>query len=317
MALTAYQQQTQRLLHDPNAQAYSLADLTTYINIARSQIALEGECIRVLLSGGMITALAITGPGTGYSGTASVSITGALGAQAFATASLAGGSVASVTLTAGGWGYIPASAVSVLVTGSTGGSNASVSATVDNSATTITGQETIQFSALNAVFSTWNANGFAGNPNPVLGLNQVLKVFDIACNQNGTYKPMLTQKVWSEFQAYLRIYSNTQQNYPTYWSQYLYGIAGSIYLFPWPAQPLQLDVDCCASPIALVTDSTVEAIPYPWTDAIPYYAAYLAYENSQRKEDADRMFKLYEMFMTRSRAYSETPFMPDWYGYEY
>ena len=316
MALTAYQQQTQRLLHDPNALAYPIADITTYINLARNQIALEGECCRVLLSGGMITSLSITTPGSGYSGTATVSITGQ-GAQAFASATLAGGSVASVTLLSGGWGYIPASSTVVSVTGSTGGSNASVSATIDNSATTVTGQETVQFSTLNNVFSTWNTGAFSGNPNPVIGLSSVLKVFSVACNQAGTYKPMLTQKIWNEFQAYLRIYSNTQQNYPLYWSQYLYGVQGSIYLFPWPAQPLQLDIDVCASPITLVTDSTVEAIPYPWTDAIPYYSAYLAYENSSRKEDADRMFKMYKMFMMRARAFSETPFMPDYYGYEY
>jgi hypothetical protein len=311
MALTSYQQQTQRLLHDPNAQAYSLADITAYINIARSQIAIEGECIRALLSGGTITNLAINSPGSGYSGTATVTFTGG-GAQAFASATIGGGAIATVTLLNGGWGWIPASALTVTATGSIGGSNATFTATVDNSATTVTGQEVVQFTTLNSLLAAWNTGPIVS----LQGMSQVIKVFSVACNQSGTYKPMLQEKIWSEYQAYLRIYSNTQQNYPIYWAQYGQGVAGSFYLFPWPSQPLQLDVDVCCTPIALVTDGTVEAIPYPWTDAVPYYAAYLAYENSSRKEDADRMFKMYSMFMKRGRAFSEHPYMPDYYGYE-
>src|SRR5262245_48845444 len=98
MALTVYQQETQRLLHDPNAQAYSLTDLTSYINLARNQIAIEGECVRALLTGGTITSLAITNGGSGYSGTATVTFTGP-GAQAFATAQISGGAVNSISLT--------------------------------------------------------------------------------------------------------------------------------------------------------------------------------------------------------------------------
>src|SRR5258708_6940776 len=101
MALTAYQTQTQALLHDPNAQAYSIVDITRYINLARSQVAIEGECLRALLSGGTITDLSIGGTNTGYAGTATVAFTG--GSQAFATATIGGGSVATISLTDGGW----------------------------------------------------------------------------------------------------------------------------------------------------------------------------------------------------------------------
>jgi hypothetical protein len=48
MALNAYIGATQRLLHDTAGQRYSTTDLTTYINSARSQLALEGECVRFL-----------------------------------------------------------------------------------------------------------------------------------------------------------------------------------------------------------------------------------------------------------------------------
>lgn len=48
--LTAYQQQTQRLLHDPNAALYPLTDLTIYINEARRQLAIESQSIRSVVT---------------------------------------------------------------------------------------------------------------------------------------------------------------------------------------------------------------------------------------------------------------------------
>jgi len=60
-------------------------------------------------------------------------------------------------------------------------------------------------------------------------------------------------------------------------------------------------------PITLVSDGTAEAIPYPWTDAVPYFAAYLALLSAQspaRTADADRMMQRYELFMGRARQFS-------------
>src|SRR6185312_5351116 len=43
--LTAYQQQTQRLLNDEDNEYYNLADLTVYINLARNDVARQTECL--------------------------------------------------------------------------------------------------------------------------------------------------------------------------------------------------------------------------------------------------------------------------------
>ena len=134
--LTSYQQQTQRLLHDPSATYFSLADVTTYINLARGQLAMEGQCIRQLLSGGTITALAVNSAGTGYAGTITISISGA-GQQASATAPLSGSGVGTVTLVNGGWGYITGTSTTVTAAGSGGGTNATFTTTIDNSLTTV------------------------------------------------------------------------------------------------------------------------------------------------------------------------------------
>ena len=143
----------------------------------------------------------------------------------------------------------------------------------------------------------------------------MIGVLSVACawGANAAMKPMLNAMAWSDFQAYYRAYNNGMQNYPTIWSQYQFGANGSIYLWPIPSQYSQMDWDCYCIPVDLADDTTAEAIPYGWSDCVPYFAAHLAYLDAQRGEDADRMFKMYETYMKRARAFSETPFVPSYY----
>jgi len=295
MALTAYLDQTRRLLHDPSAQAYTTPDLTAFINIARRQTAIEGQCVRLLLRGGTITSIAVTSGGAGWVTAPTVTITGD-GQQAFATAVVTGGAIFSVSVDDGGWGYLTAPTITFSGVG-TGGAAA---ASVDNSASTVATREILNFSTLNTLAAQ------------TAGVLQVLGVMSIATLWGAT-RIVLQPMVWTMFQAYMRYWSTAPQNYPCYWSQYQQGVNGNIYLFPVPSQQLSLDIDTYCMPVDLADDTTAEAIPSPWTDAIPYYAAYLAYRNSQRREDSDRMFKEYTLFMKRARAMSEPPFFPNIY----
>lgn len=302
MALATYLTDTQDLLHDPNATYFSTASLTRYINTARNRIAGKGQCVRILLSGGTITALAINSPGSGYAGTATVAITGS-GQQATATATIGGGAIATVTLVNGGWGYITGTTTTVTATGSTSGSNATFTTTIDNSLTTVPGQEVYKFSTANTLAQT------------VAGVSQIIGVFSISCawGANAAMKPTLGQKTWSEFQAYYRSYNSGIQNYPTIWAQYAQGVIGSIYVWPIPSQYSQMDWDCYCTVIPLVDDTTAEAIPYPWTDCVKYYAAMLAYRNAQRENDASGMQKEFEAKLREATAMSQPPQIDDYY----
>jgi hypothetical protein len=103
---------------------------------------------------------------------------------------------------------------------------------------------------------------------------------------------------------------------PFNWSQYAQGSApppsasgasGSFYLDPPPDLVYALNCDCVCYPQALAVDGDVEAIPYLWTDAVPYFAAYLALLSSQtnaRVADAERMFSYYQVFTNRARQFS-------------
>lgn len=103
---------------------------------------------------------------------------------------------------------------------------------------------------------------------------------------------------------------------PEMWAQYGQGSAGtgtgsgatgSFQIDPLPDQVYTLNCSCICYPIALVDDTTVESIPYLWTDAVPFFAAYYALLSAQsgvRVADAQRMFEMYQTFSERARKFS-------------
>lgn len=119
---------------------------------------------------------------------------------------------------------------------------------------------------------------------------------------------------WEWFALYNLNNPVPQSGPPREWSQYKQGAtatsntpgnwSGSFYLDPSPDIGYTLTLDCVCFPIPLTTDSTIEVIPYLWTDAIPYYAAWKALLSSQtsaRTQDAERMFNYYNLYVERAR----------------
>jgi hypothetical protein len=92
---------------------------------------------------------------------------------------------------------------------------------------------------------------------------------------------------------------------PVAWAQYGQGVAGTIYVSPVPDAAYTLSLDTVCYPIPLVDDTTIEAIPYLWTDAVPFFAAFYALLGAQtvaRDADADKMFQRYQQFVARARS---------------
>jgi hypothetical protein len=97
---------------------------------------------------------------------------------------------------------------------------------------------------------------------------------------------------------------------PSVFAQYGQGENGTLFFFPMPSAVATVNLDVVATPIPLIDDSTVEAIPYPWTDAVPYYAAWLGMMNEQRQGDADKMMERYQVLMRRARQMSSPSVLP-------
>ena len=112
----------------------------------------------------------------------------------------------------------------------------------------------------------------------------------------GTWKPMWRRLVWTDFQARFRIYGGTflgTISQPGWYAQYGEGPAAVLYLAPIPTVAAPLEVDLTVIPKPLLTDDDAEPIPYPWTDAVSYWAATLALLQQQRREDAQAMAELF------------------------
>jgi hypothetical protein len=136
------------------------------------------------------------------------------------------------------------------------------------------------------------------------GIEGVLDIRQIAVqNTAGTINAAVITRPWWWVQRY---YVNTgavlASGQPKEWAQYGRGANGTFILGPAPltASWPTIIADCALLPVALTSDSTPEAIPEPWQDAVPYYAAYMALLSAQRRDDADRMFARYKDFMRRA-----------------
>ena len=166
---------------------------------------------------------------------------------------------------------------------------------------TVQGQQPYNFSALDT----------SATP----GIQGVIHVSSIRYTV-GAGSLWIPPKPWPWFSLYELNNPVPQQSYPKVWSQFAQGAApgttgagagGSFYISPPPDTVYALSCDCCCYPIPLVDDTTVEAIPYLWTDAVPFFAAYyalLSAQTNERMADAERYFNHYTKFVERARQAS-------------
>jgi len=123
-------------------------------------------------------------------------------------------------------------------------------------------------------------------------------------------------RAWPWFELFSLNNPEPQAGPPVEWSQFAQGssgqstgsgASGSFYLDSPPDLVYVLSCDCVCYPQKLAADGDVEAIPFLWTDAAPFFAAYLALMSAQtnaRIADAERLFGQYKTFMGRARQFA-------------
>ncbi len=162
------------------------------------------------------------------------------------------------------------------------------------------------FSAINQVF---NGPLFTANT----GIASVLNVRMMTYNLPETPGQLpITPREWEWFNYFILGDSDPQAGPPLYWAQFSQGAGGSFFV-NIPDLPYALAVDTVCLPIPLTAESDPEAIPALWTDAVPYYAAYLAMLTAH-EEGADNMLKLYEVFTNRARQFATPSVLPGQYS---
>lgn len=165
---------------------------------------------------------------------------------------------------------------------------------------TVVGQRAYNFSALNTGVQATN------------GIEGAIHVRSVRYAL-GTGFGWVSRQPWEWFDRYYLSNPVPANGAPANWSQYAQGSAGtgsgsgasgSFYLDPAPDLIYTLQCDCVCYPQALAADGDVEALPYLWTDCVPYFAAYYALLSSQtsaRAADADKMLERYMKFNERAR----------------
>ena len=129
----------------------------------------------------------------------------------------------------------------------------------------------------------------------------------------GNQRVPLIQMVWSEFNANLRVWSNFQ-NMPACYSKYG-GPLGPIYIGPVPNTTYTSYWDVFYTPTDLVDDTTIDPLNYPFSEPVPYYAAYVAKFKQQAYGEAALYQEQY-----KQKAYwvinsTFTRVMPNVYAY--
>ncbi len=285
--LFEYLMQTQRFLREQNQVYENPGDLISYINRARREVALRTQCVRVLTpSAGAISGYSITAAGSGYSNSPTLAVTapdfpnGMLpfpnGSQATASAIVQSGTIASVFSQYGGNGYFRPT---LTITDTTGRGAAAIPTVVGINLLN-QGQEKYNFSDID----------LSGNP----GCDAVYAVRGLSVIYSG-YRYSLEMLAFTRYQIY-RAYPHQYQYTPAIFSQFGQGTSGSYFCYPIPSQSLQAELDCQCLPSDLTDDQSVEVIPRPWTDAIPYFAASLAFQELQNFNASRYMQDQYEKF---------------------
>lgn len=287
-----YMRLTQHLVRDTGQELINPATLTDYVNRARREVAMRSQCLRALTPiSGPVETITVTAGGSGYTApVVTISAPDSPGGQAYlpagdqatAVATLAGKTIQSIAVTYGGSGYFQPT---VTITDATG-TGATAAAATAPIMTANYAQEVYQFSDI---------------PLTALpGYGSVIAVRSVTIIY-ANLRYSLPQYSFSTYQAKIRQYPFQYQYVPTMCSQFGQGSGGSLYLYPLPSQPYQMELDCTCFPQDLFDDLDVEAIPDPWTQAVSFLAAHYAYLELQNLNAAEYYYKMFERQMPRYR----------------
>lgn len=303
--LFEYLQQTQRLVHDQKQEQINQTDLIRYVNLARREVAMRSQCLRVLTPvSGSVMAVNVTNPGSGYTApTVTISAPDFPagqgpypgGLQAEANITEVGGTIAGINVDVGGYGYFEP----VVYINDPTGTGATAEASISPTWQTAANQEVYRFKDID--LSAFPGYGV---------IYMVLGVSVIYAN----YRYSLPVYSFSTYQARIRNYPLQYSYVPTIGAQYNRGENGAFYLYPIASQAYQMEFDCFCLPQDLETDQDFEAIPQPWNDAVPYFAAYLAFMELLNYNAARILEDQFNKFMSRYSSYTQPGRMVNPYG---
>jgi hypothetical protein len=253
--LSDYIIQTRRLLHDATGQYWSDAELTDYINTARLRVVSDTGCNRVLQIG------AISANVEQYS------FGGVTGVQILTSNNLFA-TVPGVVFTGGGG----AGAAGTAIMAGTAPNLTVQSVTMTSGGTGYTGAPAVSFTGAGTATAT--AGVLVKNTLDILN----------ATLQWGAVRIPMNYMAYTQLNRDMRgLMQYTQR--PVTFS--VYG-QNAVFLGPVPDQMYIVEWDSVVIPANLVLPADPDVIIMPYTDPIPFYAAYLAKFKEGEMTEADR-----------------------------
>jgi hypothetical protein len=303
--LNFYMKALQSRIRDREQRYIEPEDARAFINKARREIAMRTQCIRrVPPTSGAIQTITVTAGGSGYTNpTVTISLPDSpsgkagtpAGSQATALAQTIGGVISNISVTYGGDGYFQPV---VTITDPTGHGAAATA--------NVPGINILNAFQEEYAFADFPLSTFPG----VDSVFAVLSVSSIFSNLRYTW----VYKSFSEYQAFIRTYPRQYYYTPAVFTQFEQGNAGTLLVYPIPSQPYQFEPDCLCLPSDLEDESSFEAIPEPWTDAVAMRATSSAFEELQNFNAARYWQDKADSYVTRYSAWARAERSRNWYG---
>lgn len=305
-SLFTYQKMTQRMIRDQRQAQINPEDLKEYINTSRREVAMRSQCVRILTPiSGSIIGWSVTNGGSNYSNSPTFTVSAPdfpsgyppfpNGEQATATGIVQGGSITAIFSQFGGYGYWQPK---ITITDSTGsGANATPTMSYINQLNA--NQELYPFSAI-------NLSAFPGVGSPYM-----VRTMSILYSN---YRYTVAVPSFSAYQSLIRNYPLQFSYIPFYAAQFGRGTGGSLFFYPIPNSQYQLELDLCCLPQDLIDDQSVEVLPDPFTDAVPFLAAYYAMNEMQLFNQAKYYKTEFDEWMRRYGSAVNPGRVINWYG---
>lgn len=108
----------------------------------------------------------------------------------------------------------------------------------------------------------------------------------------GQLRVVLDNVSFTMMNARVRQLQPLYRNVPICWARYG---PNSIYIAPAPSMVFAMEADCARYSTTLVNDTDPDDLPYPYTDPVPYYAAYKAKLNERQNDEAAEFLDAFQM----------------------
>ena len=246
-AYSNYYAALQLMLHDSNFAYWTQSELLTYINLARDRVVRDTGSYRVLQTGyispknesyafGSVTGVSLLSSNSSFVTTPNVFLTNATG-------DTTGSGAQAIAVMSGTTPNLTVASVYIL-----------------NGGTGYTLPPVVSFDG-------------AGTASAVSGIlhQNTFDVVNLTIDWGNT-RLVPSYLNWSKFNAQARYYIN-RTGRTQCWSTYS---NNSVYIQPVPDQTYAVEWDTVMQPPPIVNNLTIEVIPFPFQDCVPFYAAYLA-----------------------------------------